>query len=81
VTDLEYVKQIANLAKQVESEDLIDWGLLSIDEDETYEFIANSIIEQFNKYNKLEREVMIATITKLVVENFVLNLKLQQQGK
>ena len=81
MTDLEYVKQIANLAKQVESEDLIDWGLLSIDEDETYEFIANSIIEQFNKYNKLEREVMIATITKLVVENFVLNLKLQQQGK
>lgn len=81
MTQLEYVKHIADIAKQVASEDLIDWGMLTIDESETYEFVANSVIDQFNKYNELEREVMIATITKLVVENFVLQLKLQQQGK
>jgi hypothetical protein len=80
VTDLDYVKYIAEIAKQVESEDIIDWGMLSIDENETYEFVANSVLSQFNKYNDSEREVMIATITKLVVENFVLHLKLQQQG-
>jgi hypothetical protein len=81
MTDLEYVNHIAEIAKQVESEDLIDWGMLSVDENETYQFVANSIVSQFNKYNSNEREVMIATITKLVVENFVLHLKLQQQGK
>lgn len=80
MTQVEYVKHIADIAKQVESEDLIDWGMLSIDENETYQFIAGSIIEQFNKYSVLERDVMIATITKLVVENFVLQIKLQQQG-
>lgn len=81
MSDLDYVKYIAEIAKHVESEDLIDWGMLSIDENETYQFVANSVLSQFNKYNDSEREVMIATITKLVVENFVLHLKLQQQGK
>lgn len=75
-----YAKRIAVLAKEVESQNLIDWGILAIDENTTYDFIANSVVSQFDKYNHSEREIMLATITKLVVENFVLNLKLQQQG-
>jgi hypothetical protein len=35
-------------------------------------------VNQFDKYNVQEREIMIATITKLVVENFALNLKLKK---
>jgi len=75
-----FVDRVAMLAQEIETEDPINWGLLSIDEDDAYRLIALNVVNQFDKYNISEREVMIATITKLVVENFVLNLKLQQQG-
>jgi len=76
----EAVDRIAALAKEIETEDPIDWGLLNMNEEDAYRLIALNTVNQFDKYNMSEREVMIATITKLVVENFVLNLKLQQQG-
>jgi hypothetical protein len=77
MTDLEYVKYIAEIAKEVEVEDSIDWGNLPIDEDDTYNFIANNVVSRFNIHGEIPREIMLATITKLVVENFTLNLKLQ----
>jgi len=52
--------------------------MLSIDESTAYEFIANNVVAKFDKYSIDERSVMLATIVKLVVENFVLNLKLHQ---
>ena len=76
--DVKYIDGIVELAKEVESEDPIDWGMLSIDEENAYKLIAMNVVNQFSKYDISEREVMIATITKLVVENFVLNLKLQK---
>jgi hypothetical protein len=71
------VERIIELAKEVEAGDPIDWGMLSIDEDTAYRMLASFVIEQFDKYDPGEREIMIATIVKLVVENFMLNLKLQ----
>lgn len=73
-----YVERIALLAQQIETEDPIDWGMLMIDEESSYKLIAMSVVNQFDKYDTSEREIMIATITKLVVENFVLNLKVQK---
>lgn len=73
-----YVLRIAKLAEEIETTDPIDWGMLQISEDNAYKLIAANVINQFNKYNMDEREIMIATITKLVVENFVLHLKLQR---
>jgi hypothetical protein len=73
-----YAKRIAELAEEVEVEDPIDWGMVSLDEKSTYSYVANHVVSKFDKYNMAEREVMLATITKLVVENFVLHLKLQQ---
>ena len=73
-----YAKRIAMLAKEIEMEDTIDWDMLSIDESTAYEFIANNVVSKFDKYSIDERSVMLATIVKLVVENFVLNLKLHQ---
>jgi hypothetical protein len=73
-----YTEKIAKLAQEIEREDNIDWGMLNISEEDTYKLLAMSVVNQFDKYNIQERDIMIATIVKLVVENFVLNLKLQQ---
>jgi len=73
-----YIERIVLLAKEVESEDPIDWGMLEISEEDAYKLIAMNTVNRFDKYSLHEREIMIATITKLVVENFTLNLKLKK---
>jgi hypothetical protein len=70
------VDQLVELAKEAESEDPIDWGMLAIDEENAYRLIATHVLEL---YNGNDQVVMLASITKLIVENFVLNLKLYQQ--
>lgn len=77
------VNDILDLVKEIDSEDPIDWGMLSIDETVASELIATNLLEQYNTtwadMDPNERTViMLATITKLVVENFTLNLKLRQ---
>ena len=66
---------VAQLAQEVEVADPIDWGMLAIDEPTAYLTMAASVIEMFPN----EREEILAVITKLTVENFVLNLKLMKQ--
>ena len=77
----QYLDLIVELAKEVETEDPIDWGMLSIDEENAYRLIAANTLETLMpKYDQPEfREVMLATVVKLVVENFTLNLKLKGQ--
>lgn len=70
------VDQLVDLAKEVESEDPIDWGMLAVDEDTAYRVIASQVIEL---YNDVDKVAMLASITKLIVENFTLNLKLRQR--
>lgn len=68
------IDDLVELAKEVEVTDPIDWGMLNIDEDNAYRLIATSVLEQFSQ--PLDQSTVLATITKLIVENFVLNLKL-----
>ena len=68
-------EQLAELAQEVESEDPIDWGMLAVDEHSAYLLMANHVLDQFKDSDKI---TMMATITKLVVENFTLHLKLKQ---
>lgn len=77
----EYVDLIVELAKEVETEDPIDWGMLNINEEDAYRLIALNSLEMLTpKYNDPNfKEVMIATVVKLVVENFTLNLKLREK--
>ncbi|NBP01116.1 MAG: hypothetical protein EBU90_13465 [Proteobacteria bacterium] len=75
----EYINHIAKLAKEVEVEDPIDWGIIPISEDVTYRMMATSVLEQFGDMTQ-QRDIMIATIVKLVVENFILNLRLMKNG-
>ncbi len=77
------VNDILDLVKDIESEDPIDWGMLAVDENMATEMIATGLLDQYNTtwadMDPDERTViMLATITKLVVENFTLNLKLRQ---
>ena len=75
---IEKVKYVAELAREVAKEDNIDFGMLSIDEHSIFDLMAVSVIEEFDKLNNLEHKelILLATITKLIVENIVLNLKL-----
>lgn len=72
------VEKIVHLAKEVEAEDPIDWGLLSVSEDDAYRLIAISVVEMFEHTDRL---TMMATITKLIVENFRLNLLRELNNK
>lgn len=79
VTVTEAVKQLADLAREVEITDPIDWQAMNIDEQTAYELMANSVIEQFGSIEeKFKEPIMMSTIVKLLVENFILNIKLHQ---
>jgi|TARA_B110000908_G_scaffold82583_1_gene98885 hypothetical protein len=74
----EDVAFLVDLAMEVELEDPIDWGLLRITEKQAYQMMASQLLEQFDEVNKADLiPVILATATKLLVENFVLNLKLK----
>ena len=65
------VKLLVELAKEGAIMDPIDWGELNITEDQAYVMMATHVLE-------MERNHLTdaAIIVKLLVENFVLNLKL-----
>ena len=80
------VSSLVDLVKEIESEDPIDWGLLNIDEDDTVKLIALNILDQYesNWQHLSEKDfilAMLSIISKLVVENFTLNLKLLQYNE
>jgi len=71
------VQQLVELAQEIESEDPIDWGMLSVSEHDAYGMIATSVLENYLNTDANSRDIMmLATVVKLTVENFVLNLKL-----
>ena len=55
----------------------VDFGLLSISEDDTIKLIANGVLDLYNEIqvqDPLEREaVLLSAIVALIVESFVLN--------
>lgn len=81
MSSAQYVEYIVDLAREVETQDPIDWGMLSIDEETAFRLMAQTVVEgMMDKYNEpTYRDILLATIVKLVVENFVLNLKLRGQ--
>ena len=73
----EEVEELVDLAKHSELGDPIDWGLLAITENQAYQMMASSVLEQITELDKDQQTyVAMASMTKLLVENFVLNLKL-----
>ena len=65
------VDQLVELAKAGADGDPIDWGDLNITEDAAYRMMASHVLEMDT--NTLIQQ---SVIVKLLVENFVLNLRL-----
>jgi phage-related baseplate assembly protein len=70
-------EQIIELAKEVELTDQIDWEDLPLEKDRIYQLVGSQAYELYAEFNQSEdgEAVLLATVTKLLVENFVLNLK------
>jgi len=71
------VKQLAEVAMEIELTDPIDWGKLNLSEQHAYELMASHILEQFGEQTPENYLTLLATAVKLTVENFVLNLKIE----
>ena len=76
MTTEEIVNLIADLAKEVDLEDPIDFGMLLVDEDTLWKMMASNVLELMRVDGINEKMVMMATITKLLVENFVLHAQM-----
>jgi hypothetical protein len=68
-------KNLAELAQEYDIGDPIDWGMLNVKEDDAYLMIAEQVVEIMRRSENPELVATIA-MTKLLVENFVLNLQL-----
>ena len=68
------INLLIELAQEVEVGDPIDWGYLNINEEDAYKLMATHVLEMDN--NEFTNK---AIIVKLLVENFVLNLKLLEK--
>jgi hypothetical protein len=73
--------ELVDIAFAVEEGDPIDWSVFKDGKEQTIRMIGASILEQFDRetYSDQDRLIVMATITKLVVENFILHSKLLTQ--
>jgi len=72
------LEQLVEIAAEVEAGDPTDWGKLAVGQQEAFKMIGTSILDMFDKevYTEDDKLIMLATITKLTVENMLLNLKI-----
>jgi hypothetical protein len=76
------VSEVVELAMEAAKEDPIDFGYLTIDEESSYNLVALSLMEREEFFDeKTGMSIMLACLTKLLVENMVLNLKLRWKDK
>ncbi len=74
-------EQIIELAKEVEIGDEIEWENLPLEKDRIYQIVGSQAYELYDRYAQSDdgEAVLLATITKLLVENFVLNLRVNSR--
>lgn len=72
------IDELIDIAFAHEDGDPIDWGLFAQGKEEAMKMIGTTILEQFDKeqMSDADRLILLATITKLVTENMILNTKL-----
>lgn len=68
---------LVDIATEAESGDPIPWDKLSVGKEEAFKMIGTSILEQFDKeeYTEEDKVVLLASMTKLVVENMLLHIQ------
>lgn len=74
---------LVDIAQEVEKEDPIDWDRLSVGKEQAYKMIATSVLEQFDKeeYTEEDKIILLSTITKMLVENMLLNLRILEMTR
>jgi hypothetical protein len=77
------LEQLIDIAAAVEEGDPIDWDKLERGQQETFKLIGTSVLEMFDKevYSDTDRLMVLATITKLLVENMILHLKVMDKNE
>ena len=71
---------LVDIAFSADEADPIDWSIFKDGKESTVRMIGASILEQFDKeeYTDDDTLVVMATITNLVVENFILHSRLMK---
>ncbi len=72
------VKQLAQISMAAEEGDPFDWGSLKIDKDAAYEMMASHALEIYATQGPYRDIILLSSLTKAIVENFILNIKLKQ---
>jgi hypothetical protein len=72
------LQTLTELAAEVEAGDPSEWGQLSVGQKEAFAMVGASILEMFDKeeYTYEDKLIMLSTITKLTVENMLLNIRI-----
>jgi hypothetical protein len=75
--------QLIDIACAVEEGDPIDWNVFKQGKEQALKMIATSVLEQFDKdlNSDADRIIVLATITKLIVENMILHTRLMGNSK
>ena len=75
------LEQLVEIAAEVEAGDPTDWGKLAVGQEQAFRMIGTTILDMFDKeaYTDDDKLIMLATITKLTVENMLLNIKVMNK--
>lgn len=75
---LEAIDQLSKLAMEGQLVDPIDWEGLNINPNDAYKLMAANVLDQMETVEDDQRAVVaMATMTKLLVENFIFKIRLQ----
>lgn len=78
MTDNITIEQLAVLAMEADQQLEIDWNMFNLDKEKIFIKMAENIISQMDQVPEDHRGIVcMATITKLLVENFAFNLIIQ----
>jgi hypothetical protein len=71
------LNELIDIAFAAEEGDPIEWGIFTNGKEQAMTMIGTSILEQFDKDQITDEDklILLATITKLVTENMILNTK------
>ena len=78
---IEMQRLVEELAREVNREDPVDFSDLPFDENTIWHIMSSWVVQKYSDLPEENSEaVYLATITKLVVENFTLNAKLLRKN-
>ena len=75
------VAQLAQISMAAEEGDPFDWGSLKISKEAAYELMASHALELYATQGPYREIILLSSLTKSIVENFILNLKLEEYEK